>query len=161
MRTETIEIYKFQELPTDAAKERAREWWREATASYFSWSSESLDSIKTFCAAFGVRLKEWSVGPYASPDYSTDAENHHFRGRKLRDFKRDHMPTGYCLDCSLWGTFYDVFKATGDAKAAFDAALHAGFIDWRDDMESQLEDEHVDECLTINEYEFTADGRIH
>ena len=159
MRTETIAIYKFEELPTEAAKEKARDWWR--AASDFAWSSESEQSITAFCDHFGVRLTTWRVGPYETPDYAAEYFNSHFRGLKLRDFKRDHMPTGYCLDCDLWMTFYDEFKRTGSAKKAFDAALWAGFIGWRNDMQSQLEDEYIDEHLTINEYEFTADGRIH
>lgn len=159
MRTETLKIYKFQELPTEAAKERARDWFR--TSSDPAWSDESLQSIQAFCEHFGVTLRDWSVGAYAPFDYSTDAENRHFRSVKLRDIDRDAMPTGYCLDCDLWITFYDEFERTGDAKAAFEAALDAGFKAWRADMESQLEDEYIDEMLTINEYEFTEEGRIH
>ena len=156
MRTETITIYKFDELPTERAKERARDWWREGMD--FPWGDESRESIQAFCEHFGVTLKSWSVGPYAPFDFSTNAEQSHFRGRRLRDFNRDHMPTGYCLDCTLWMTFYDVFKRTGDAKQAFNDALWEGFKDWRNDMESQMEDEHIDEMLTINEYEFTEEG---
>ena len=159
MRTETITIYTFEELPTDDAKERARDWWRNASTE-MDWADEALDSIKTFCGHFGVTLREWSVGPYSPFDYTTDAENHHFRGRKLRQFRRDHMPTGYCLDCDLWITFYDEFKRTGDAKGAFDAALHQGFKAWRDDMEGQLEDDYIDECLIVNGYEFDETGRM-
>lgn len=156
MRTKTITIYKFEELPTESAKENAREWYRQGID--FAWDSESLDSIRAFCAEFGVTLKDWSAGPYRSPEYTTDVDSRHFRGRKLREFKRDHMPTGYCLDSNLWATFYDVFKRTGDAKEAFDQALWDAFRAWRDDMEYQLSDESVDEMLTINEYEFTEDG---
>jgi hypothetical protein len=157
MRTKTITIYTFDELPTDDARERAREWWRET--SDFSWSDDALDSIKTFCAEFGVTLQDWSIGVCSPLDYSTDATNAHFRGRKLSQFKRDHMPTGYCLDCDLWMTFFDEFKRTGDPKSAFESALHEGFKVWRADMETQLSDEYIDECLTINEYEFDENGQ--
>ncbi len=156
MRTETITIYQFKELPTEEAKEKAREWWRNGID--FSWDSESISSIKAFCEAFGVNLSNWSVGPYSNPEYTTDATNEHFRGRRLREFDRYAMPTGYCLDCSLWTTFYDEFKRTGDARGAFDSALWAGFKAWQDDMEYQLSDECIDEMLEINEYEFTEDG---
>lgn len=159
MRTETINVYKFQELPTEAARERARDWYR--TDMDFAWSDEALDSIKTFCDHFEVTLRTWSVGAYAPIDYSTNAENCHFRGMRLSDFIRDHMPTGYYIDSDLWVTFYDVFKRTGCAPKAFEAALDAGFRAWRADMESQLEDEYIDDHLTINEYEFTEDGCIH
>lgn len=160
MRTETITIYKFDELPTDAAKERARERGRQWINDDPAWTTESRQSIEAFCEHFGVKLKNWSVGAYSAPDYSTNAENSHFRGVKLAQFNRDHMPTGYCLDCDLWMTFYDEFRRTGDAKGAFDAALWAGFKSWQNDLESQLEDEHIDEFLTINEYEFDECGNL-
>lgn len=161
MRTETITICKFNELTDPAAIERARERGRQWVGEEMFWSDESRQSIEAFCEEFGVTLKDWSVGAYSPIEYSTSAENRHFRGRKLREFNRDHMPTGYCLDCSLWQTFYDEFKRTGDAKGAFNAALWAGFKEWRDDLESQLEDEYIDDFLTANEYEFTEDGRLH
>ena len=159
MRQETIirTLYRFEELNEDA-KEKAREWFR--TDFDFSWSDESLESIKTFCAAFDVTLRDWSVGPYQHNFYKTNATPENFRGRKLRDFNRDHMPTGYCLDCDLWQTFYDEFKKTGDAKHAFEKALNAGFKAWRDDMEYQLSDEAIDETIIMNEYEFTENGKI-
>lgn len=158
MRQETIQIFKFDEL-SDKAKEKARDNYR--SNADFHWLDEAQNSIKAFCDHFGIRLTQWNVSPYSSPDYSVEYFNSHFRGLKLKDFKRDHMPTGYYLDCDLWMTFYDQFKATGCAKIAFDAALWAGFIGWRNDMENQLSDEYIDEHITINEYEFTEDGNIH
>jgi hypothetical protein len=156
MRTETIEVFQFDEL-SDDAKEKAR-YWSRSNVDFF-WCEEGIDSIKTFCNHFGVRLTTWNVAPYANPDYSAEYFNSHFRGMKLKDFKRDYMPTGYCLDYDLWMTFYDQFKATGSAKKAFDDALWKGFIGLRNDMEFQLSDEYIDEHLIINEYEFTEDGK--
>lgn len=157
MRTEIIEIFKFAEL-SDEAKDRARERWR--INCDFAWQSESKDSIIKFCEHFGVKLTDWCVCPYESPWFKTNADNSHFRGRKLKHFDREFMPTGYCLDCDLWITFYDEFKRTGDAKQAFDAALYAGFRAWRDDMEYQLSNEYIDEMLIANEYEFYEDGSL-
>jgi hypothetical protein len=158
MQTITLNLYNVDELE-GKAKEKARDWWRYS--GELAWSDESLESIKAFSGHFGVTLKDYSVGPNAPLEFSTNAEKNHFRGVKLKDFDRDHMPTGYCLDCSLWMTFYDIFKKTGDPKAAFDAAIHAGFKDWRADMESQLEDEHIDEHLIANEYQFTENGSFY
>ena len=160
MRTATITLYTFDELPSECAKERARETGRQWVSEDPAWFDESLASINTFCEFFGVKLKTWEVGPYYPFHFSTDAENRHFRGRRLREFDRDYMPTGYCLDCDLWMTFYDEFKKTGDAKTAFNEALHAGFKAWRDDLEYQLDDESIDKFLTINEYEFDEYGNF-
>lgn len=157
MRVKQTEVFQFSEL-SDSAKEKARDWWRGVSAGDYSWSDESLSSTEKFCAEFDVKLINYSVGPYSYPEYETNADNSHFRGRKLREFSRDAMPTGYCLDCALYQTFYDEFKHTGDAKYAFDQALHTGFIDWQSDMESQTEDEYIDDCLISNLYEFDASG---
>jgi hypothetical protein len=150
-------VYSFDEL-SDKAKEKARDQHR--ANSDFLWSDECADSIKTFCQHFGIKLIYWDVAPYSSPDYSAEYFNSHFRGLKLRDFKRDHMPTGYYLDCDLWMTFYDEFKRTSSAKKAFDKALYAGFIAFRNDLEAQLSDEYIDEHLTINEYQYTETGKL-
>jgi len=154
VRIKQTEMFQFSEL-SDRAKERARDWWR--TVSDYDGNDE-LDSISKFCDEFGVKLTEYSVAPWSSPDYKTNADNSHFRGRKLREFDRDAMPTGYYIDCDLYQTFYDEFKLTGDAKWAFDKALYEGFIAWRNDMESQTEDEYIDDCLIANEYEFDSEG---
>ena len=157
MRIKQTEVFQFGEL-SDRAKDRARNWWREVSAGDCSWGAESLDSIKKFCEEFGVKLKYYSVNPYSCPEYETNAENSNFRGRKLREFSRDAMPTGYYLDCDLYQTFFDEFKRAGDAKRAFDKALWAGFIAWRNDMASENEDEYIDDCLIANEYEFDSEG---
>lgn len=157
MRTIELTIYKFHEL-SESAKERARDWFRKGYEP--AWNQESRESIERFCEEFGARLTNWSIGAFSPVDYTVKFDNSNFRGRKLREFSRDFMPTGYCLDCSLWVTFYDVFKRTGDAKAAFDTALWQGFVDWKNDIEHQYSDEYVDECIEANEYEFTEGGDL-
>lgn len=157
MRTETIEIFKFDEL-SDGAKEKARDWWRQASAGDWAWMNESRQSIEAFLDHFGLTLSKWEIDAW-SYGFTLTVENSHVRGVKLRDFNRDNTPTGYILDCALWMTFYDEFKRTGDAKHAVGAAVHAGFAEWRDDLESQQSDEYTDDVLTANEYEFTIEGK--
>ncbi len=159
MQTIQLEIFKFHEL-SEAAKATARDNWRERDQYLdFAWNDEALGSIKSFCEHFGARLTGWSVGAHLPYSYDVDAPHSLFRGLKVADVNRDQMPTGYCLDCTLWYTFHDEFKRTGCASKAFEAALDAAFKDWRSDMESQLEDDYIDEMLEINEYDFTADGK--
>lgn len=153
----TLQVFTFDEL-SEEAKERACYDYRARME--YDRADESRDSIDTFCRAFNVSLTHWRVDSWQY-EFCTDAKNENFRGVKLRDFKRDHMPTGYCLDCDLWQTFFDVFKKTGDAKGAFDAALHAGFSAWRDDMESQESEEYIGETLDANGWRFFADGRAY
>lgn len=156
MRIIEIKAFTFEELNNEA-KEKALD---KVRANYeIAWNDENRNSIETFCAAFGVSLRDYQIGPYYGYNYETSTlENENFRGRKLREFSPDYMPTGYCLDCSLWGEFYAQFKRTGDSKYAFKQAIEQGFIDWQKDMEGQLEDESLIDYILGNGFEFTENG---
>ena len=158
MRVATVEVYKFDEL-SDAAKDRAREWYREGM--HYPWWDDAFASITAFCDHFGAKIKDYEIGAYSPSWINVEAENDVFRGMKLRGFNREFTPTGYCLDCTLWQTFYDCFKSTGSAKLAFEAAINDAVDDVVKDMEYQYSDDSVDEMLTINEYEFTENGKIY
>jgi hypothetical protein len=153
-----ITLYKFPELPGDEAKEAARAWGRQCVDNDPPWGDESRQSIQTFCADFGVTLKGWSVSAGSYVYTLPKLDNSTFRGLKLRDVKRDNMPTGYCIDCTLWETFHDEWERTGDPKHAFNEAVRAGFKAWADDWDASLSDEAIDDFLTANEYEFTEEG---
>ena len=158
MRIENVTIYTFDEL-NDVAKDKAREWYRQGLE--YPWFDESIGSIKAFCDEFGVSIKDYSIGAFSHSYIETDVENSNFRGLKLKNVKRDNMPTGYCLDCALWQTFYDEFKRTGDALHAFNDAIDNARREIVADIEYQYTDESVDEMLIINEYEFTENGSIY
>jgi len=151
-----VKVYKFEEL-SDSAKDTARQWFREGFD--YPWFQDSMDSVKAFCKEFNIKVKDYEIGLWGHSYIDTDAENQHFRGLKLSEFKRDHMPTGYCLDCTLWETFVDTWKSTSDPLGAFKEAIHVAVRDIVSDMEYQDSDEAVDEMLVINEYDFDEDGR--
>lgn len=157
MRVIELPLYQFHEL-SDQAKDKARDnhrlHWQPV------WCDESRESIEAFCAHFGVKLRDWRVDTVTF-NYSHNATNDNFRGLKLKDFDREYMPTGYCLDCDLWMTFYDEFKRTGCARLAFNEALDAGFKSWRNDLEYQDSAEYIDEFFACNDYEFTEDGSVY
>jgi len=150
------EVFNYDEL-SDSAKETARQWGRDHTD--YCWWDDSLTSIKTFCNHFGVKIKDWEIGGFSYSWMSTDADNEHFRGLKLKDFDPEHMPTGYCLDCTLWGTFHKEWKSSGSALLAFKEAIDEAIQDIRKDIEYQYSDEAIEEFLNINEYTFTEDGK--
>lgn len=154
MRTITVPIYKFHEL-SDSAKEKARDWYRCVGEDHGEADSEK--SIEAFCAHFRVRIRYDVEACW----FEHNADNTTFRERKLKDFNRDHMPTGYCLDCALWQTFYDVFKETGFARKAFDAAIAAALKEWQVDREYQDTAEYLDDFFEANNYEFTEDGTFY
>lgn len=157
MRTITVEVFTFEEL-NEQAKKKALEWANVTFTDYF-WERESMESVKAFCDKFGVSLKNYEYGPCTRTSFDTDCTNQNFRGLKLKDINREEIFTGYCLDNDLMYSFYDAFKASGDALAAFNTALDKGFKSIVSDWEAQYTDENMGEFLEINEYEFTADGK--
>lgn len=156
MKTETVSIYSFDEL-SDAGKARAISAYRNAGHDYFG-IDDGIASLKEFAGHFGVKIKDYEIGTCSHSYVTHDAENRHFRGKRLAEFNRDNMPTGYYLDCNLWLTFYDVFKASGDAKAAFKAAIDEWVRGFVADMEYEESDEAIAEMLSINDYEFLETG---
>lgn len=53
MRTKTIELYQYAEL-SDAAKEKARDWYRNASAGDDFWSECAIESIKEAGEYLGI-----------------------------------------------------------------------------------------------------------
>jgi hypothetical protein len=157
MRTTTKQVFTFDEL-SDDAKEKARDWYREGAE--FPWCEEYKASINAFIDHFGATLKDWNIGPWSPLEYRVEFGNSNFRGAKLSQFTGEEMPTGFCADCDLWGTFREEFKRTGNAMHAFDEAIDAGFKAWRDDWEYSLSDDAVDDAIRANEYEFYENGEI-
>lgn len=157
MQTVTLNLYTIDEL-NDKAKERAREWHRSGIE--YPWWDEVQDSLKTFCDGFGVKVLDYSFGG-RDAHISTDADNSHFRGFKLKDFDREAMPTGFCFDCALRHTFADQFKQHGDALRAFKSALNQLILDIETDIDYQYSDEAIDESIKANGYEFTEDGHFY
>lgn len=158
MQELTITLYNFDEL-NDDAKEKARKWWRDGLD--YPWWEESLGSIRAFVEHFGAKVLDYSLGDGSGRDYiRTNLDGHNLRGLKLTHVNKNYMPTGYYLDATLWGDFYKEFKRSGDAKYAFDQALEAAISDINRNIEYQSSDECVDECLAINGYQFTAEGKV-
>ena len=156
MRIVEEKIYLFHELD-ESAKETAREWYRDGM-EYFWWD-DGLDSIKKFCKHFNVGIKNYEVGAFCNSWMTTTAEGQHFRGLKLKDHDPDKMQQGYYLDFDLWREFYEVWKDSGDPLKAFNNAIDSAIDSIRKYWEYQYSDESVDENITINEYEFTEDGK--
>ena len=53
MRTVTIELFTFDELTTDKARERARQWYRNASAGDNSFSEFVIDAAREWLTALG------------------------------------------------------------------------------------------------------------
>lgn len=159
MRIIEKEVFKYSELE-DSAKQRAREWFSDFG---YSWTDESMDSIKAFCDHYNVQITDYCICPYRASFINTDAENSHFRGLTFKqvEAEKDLMPTGYCIDCDLFQTMYESMRDNGgNALQAFRDAIEAGLNAMIADMEYQDSEEYISEMMAANDYEFDEMGRV-
>lgn len=62
MRTITTKVYKYSEL-SEEAKEKARDWYRNATADDSFWSEAVLDDAATIGGLLGIDFKDFRGKP--------------------------------------------------------------------------------------------------
>jgi len=65
MRTIETTVYKYDELPTDAAKERAREWWLRDGLNY-DWYDSVYEDAKAIGAILGFTIDQISFSGFYS-----------------------------------------------------------------------------------------------
>ena len=163
MRTITTTLYHFDELPTEKAKENARSWWRDSSDNDYTFTTEAVASVDAFVEYFGVRLCDYrfrsNIDETGVVLSGVDADS--FVGIDTYITDRNYIPTGYYLDCELWQTFYDEVREHGDPLLAFNRAILAARKAITEDVAYHESDEYIDETLTINEYEFTENGKFY
>ena len=136
MRTITITLYKYDELPSAEAQAKARDWWRNCECAAPSWYSEHRNSMQ--CAINACKNCE------------TDDD-----WKNVLEESRELKWSGYCADAILSDVFGDDESPppTYDIRQAYERA-------WQDECEYNMQDDNVAENICANEYEFTADGSI-
>jgi hypothetical protein len=158
MKIKNIAVYSFDEL-TDSSKGQVLAYFREQVD--YPWFSDALDSIKAFVKHFHGDVMDYQIGSEVYRSYvKTTVDRSYFRGVKLKDIDHTQMPTGYYLDCTLWGTMKEEFSKTGDAYYAFEQAIESALADIASDVEYQYSDEALIEMIEANDYEFTEGGEI-
>jgi hypothetical protein len=164
MKQVTINTYQFDEL-SDDAKEKAREWWRELVGVE-DWSSWVYDDA----AEVGIKITGFDIdrGQYCKGDLTEGAET---VARKIIENHGENCETHKTAKEFLiqLEKFQEV--EDGDQAGDFDNEIEeleeefqkSIFEDYRMMLEGayedEMSDEHVDDTLRINEYEFTADGK--
>ncbi len=143
MRNITVTLYKFDELPTEEAKEKAREWWRNLESQDPAWREEHYKSTKK-------ALK--FIDSYRTV--------HGVEGLEAAAVKmQGECPwTGYCADATAidaiveaCGGLTDISEIKRRVQQDMDAA-------WEKEFESSMKDENVDENIIANDYEFLENG---
>ena len=169
MRTATINYYKFDEL-SDKAKERARDWWRQGALDYEWWESIYEDAER-----IGLKITSFDTGRSCEIDG-------HFIGTPEETAHKILAEHGESTDTAAEARTYlktlSEFMATAAKDENGDLAtydlesdkedidkeflfvlLQEYLVNLRNDAEYLQSDEVADELLTVNEYEFTEDGK--
>lgn len=164
MRTETIEIFTFEEL-SEKAKQTAIENFREHQELF--WGDEWIESLKLFCDKFGIELCDWSYGFYEGARISYNIEYLEYG----IDFTFDHETlkrmgleeecpfTGYCADEDLLARIRTIKEGENPLRInILQACLNSWLAGFNADIESQQSDDYIADHISANEYEFTIDG---
>lgn len=211
MRIIETTVYQFDELPTERAKERARDWYRQFTAGNFAdFSADSvLEDASRIAALFGLNINTrpvrlmngstrydpnvfWAVasrdsGASFAGDYSyrkgsvqavkaecpQDIELHRIV-QTLADVQRrnfyelqariSHGRSDWRLDIEVERSDDRYTNLADGTEAEVKDAL-TDFASWisarlESDFEYQTSDKQVEESIRINDYEFTAEGKL-
>lgn len=154
MRVIEKTIYQFDEL-TDAAKEKAREWFR-GIAEYV------IDDAKRIGALIGFEVDEiywrgfWSQGDGAC--WSGSVTYHRGRASDVARECPQDAEIQRQNSCQIRGRVSANDRDEDDANQ-----IVSDFADWiyrqlEQEYEYQMSDECVDETIRANDYEFYEDG---
>ena len=185
MRTQTINIYKFNEL-NEKAKQKAIENYRE-TITEFCWGDDYIASMERGCEHFGVKLKDYSIdfldcSPSSYRIVFYDGEVEELNGEELAQHLRDNYLTYHCKydkkqkgllegNCPFTGVcgdedFLDPVKKFLKKpdnttfleliENCLDSCIEAG----QRDFQGMLSDDSIVEEIEANDVEFLESGEI-
>jgi len=85
-----IDVFTYDELPTEEAKKTAIAWWKDAPADYV-FSEEYRKSLDAFCRVFPLSVTHWEVDSYnfsyrISIEDSNGNDLQELSGQRLRTF---------------------------------------------------------------------------
>jgi hypothetical protein len=172
MRTETTtrNLYHFQEL-NDKAKEKARDWWRNASMhdewwQFIYWNAEEI-GLKITGFDIG-RGNDITGGFTDSPEEvakkimeehgetcETYVDARHFL-KELASFmdKAEKDEYGELATIALENQKEEI-------EAEFQNCILQNYLSMlKREIEWLMADEQVDEAITCNEYEFTEEGKL-
>ena len=174
MRTIPLTLYRFDELPSDKAKQRAVDDY--AALFGYTWADEAIDSLRKLAEHFGGKMADYSIdyfkcsyssATFGMPDLEPDeierllARLGGFNPETLRGLG-DCVLTGYCADESAIDGFRQAFhRGERDLSKLMASAFDSWLEDAQADCASFYSFEQFAEHSDANDYEYTASGKFH
>jgi hypothetical protein len=153
-------LFKLEELSEEAKAKALEDFCRD---DMYPWHKENIASLEAFCDRFSVTVKDYVIGDicYGARNYvKTNADNNSFRGLKFKEFDFEQMPTGYCMDCTLFKAFQKCWEETGSAYRAFQNAIEEFLVEVNKDVEHYFSMESFADMSEGNEWTYLADGKL-
>jgi len=169
MKKATISIYKYPELPTDKAKEKARQWWSDCVTNE-EWSEQTYEDASNV----GIKIVGFDIdrGDFCAFDDSFDADEVYAaiikdHGEHCETYKCVYA-YNYAKEATLkQAPSYDV-EALGEdilddkldvlAKALKESLQAAYLVMLRESHTHYFSAEHVSDNIEMNRYNFLEDG---
>lgn len=130
-----IPIYLYDELPTEEAKAKAREWWVDLEVQCPAWFDEHFESMHK-CVEL-IQLER--------------------NIKKLSRMSGECEITGYCADFTLSLMIKELNRIPSESEI-----IQRFNKDWMEELNERIEDiAYIEENIESNRYEFTAEGRIY
>lgn len=169
MRTKTIKMYSFDEL-SEKAKETARNWWREAAGCDEWWETvfEDARQVGLSITSFDTGRSHEIEGDFVSCPVTCAEEilKIHGDGRTCAEanaflkLRHEFMQKAQKDEWGEIANYEQEEELEQIEKDFLHAILEEYLITLRNDYEHYFSEDHVDECIRINEYEFTEGGKI-
>lgn len=170
MKKITVEVYGFDELD-NAAKEKARAWYREHALDYEWWEStyEDAENIGLKITSFDLGRRQEIEGEFVTGAYGCALNIQREHGKDCETYKTAEK---YLADrAALYAKYpqdeagdFIAYHEANDAledlgKDFLKSLLQDYFVMLGKEYEYLLSDEQVDESIRANEYDFTKDGK--
>lgn len=157
MKTKTITLYEFDELPTEKAKDRARDWWRTTSPQDddYWWQDIYEDAEQ-----IGLKIKDFDLcGRTIEGKFirEPDMVAHLILANHGKHCATHMLATEYREACNK--VFDERREAEAVDKAFLKDLCHEYLTMLLDSYDHFLSDENVDELLRVNGCTFTEDGK--
>lgn len=168
MRTVSVTVYQFDELPSETAKENARNWYRQGVFDFEWWNSTYEDA-----ANIGLQIDEFDLD-----------RNKRVKGRWTTGPKGLHPASGIASANLILKEHGDSCETYKDAAAFLKSVAELDenaedFEDKLDDLDTEFlktlcadyaqllqnesdymqEDSQIDDNIRANQYEFDENGK--
>ena len=161
MREIKVKLYQFDELSEDA-KEKARQWFREGNDGYFEWEHVQEDAKTIGLEIQSLDHHRANRGGFitSAPECIEDILANHGESCDTYKTAKKYEPTFKELEAMRDNDDEKFDDAFANAEYGF---LYDLLEDYRAILEREMDhlnsNEYIDEIITVNEYEFTEDGK--